>query len=565
MSAGFFRRLLGRGGTQTPSPPDNLGSGTSALAPDEMWRLPRFAVQDVETTGLRADEHRVVEIAVVTTDLRGVVLDEWSTRVNPQGPVGATHIHGITQADVADAPVFAEVLPELNRRLAKAAVAAHNARFDLAFVRREYRRAGWDLPLVPALCTLEASAYHLPSLDRRRLAECCWAVGVPVNGAHSALGDARATAALLAAFMHPTTGFSPLPEHALLAEQACSIEWPTSATSRSTPDSSTSRWTSPGASRPLSARAQQVIAQESAAPPAASLLDLIERFSLVDALDEGAPAGTLAYLEKLAQALEDGEITDDEAADLRAVSGAMSLTREDVAAANRAFVLALAHGALADGKVSRAERAELVTVAAMLAVDARIIPTVLDRAEHARHARLSEGLKPLPETWEHGAPLRVGDKVVFPGCAEDLRTLLEAESEPLGVRVLGTVSAKVAVLVSDGSMDGGKAARARELGTRIVHPPIYRVMQVSHLQPSLSRVAGAVPETQQAPDPGKLALAESVSTSPGVGGPRAVDNPPAPSPAEVRTWARANGLEVGVRGRLPREVLQAYTSAQTGP
>ncbi|NUR14906.1 exonuclease domain-containing protein [Terrabacter sp. C0L_2] len=563
---GFFRRLLGTRGTQTRSVLESV-PGTTARAPGEIWQRPRFAVLDVETTGLRANEHRVVEIAVVTNDLRGVVLDEWSTRVNPQGPVGATHIHGITQADVADAPVFAEVLPELNRRLAKAAVAAHNARFDLAFVRREYQRAGWDLPFVPALCTLQASEYHLPSLDRRRLADCCWAVGVPVNGAHSALGDARATASLLAAFMHPATGYPPLPEHAHLIEQAFSIEWPTSATSRSTPDSPTTRWTSPGTpatSRPLSARAQQVIARESAAPPAASLLDLIERFSLVDALDEGAPQGTLAYLEKLAEALEDGEITDDEAADLRAVSGVMSLMPEDVAAANRAFVLALAHGALADGKVSRAERAELGTVAAMLAVDARIIPALLDRAEQARHARLSEGLKPLPETWEHGAPLRVGDKVVFTGCDEDLRALLEAESERLGVRVLGTVSAKVAALVSDGSMDGGKAARARELGTRIVHPRVYRVM-LSHLQPSLSRVAGAVLEVPRAAEPGMVALAESVSPLPDVVGPRAVDNPPAPSPAEVRTWARANGLEVGVRGRLPREVLQAYTSAQTGP
>jgi len=71
---------------------------------------------------------------------------------------------GLTQDDVADAPVFAEVLPELNRRLSKSAVAAHNARFDLAFLRHEYRRAGWNLPFVPALCTLEASAYHLPTL-----------------------------------------------------------------------------------------------------------------------------------------------------------------------------------------------------------------------------------------------------------------------------------------------------------------------------------------------------------------------------------------------------------------
>src|SRR4051812_18668197 len=92
-------------------------------------RQPRFAVIDVETTGLSASQHRIVEIAVVTTDPWGRVLEEWTTRVNPQGPVGATHIHGITAADVADAPVFSDIIAPLNRRLAGVAVAAHHANF----------------------------------------------------------------------------------------------------------------------------------------------------------------------------------------------------------------------------------------------------------------------------------------------------------------------------------------------------------------------------------------------------------------------------------------------------
>jgi len=144
---------------------------------------PHFAVVDVETTGLSAEDHRIVEIAVVTTDPWGRVLDEWGTRINPQGPVGATHIHGITDADVADAPVFADVVAQLTQRLAGAAIAAHHARFDIGFLRAEYARVGWDIPRLPALCTLEASEYHLPMLDRRRLADCCRAVGTPLNGA----------------------------------------------------------------------------------------------------------------------------------------------------------------------------------------------------------------------------------------------------------------------------------------------------------------------------------------------------------------------------------------------
>ncbi len=55
-----------------------------------------YTVIDVETTGLSAQHHRVLEIAVVRTDAAGRITGEWSRRVDPEGPVGATHIHGIT-------------------------------------------------------------------------------------------------------------------------------------------------------------------------------------------------------------------------------------------------------------------------------------------------------------------------------------------------------------------------------------------------------------------------------------------------------------------------------------
>lgn len=437
---------------------------------------PRFVVLDVETTGLGADQHRILEMALVTTDPWGRVLDEWSTRLNPQGPVGATHVHGITAADVANAPVFSDVLANLNARLAGAAVCAHNARFDLAFLRAEYARAGWRLPYVPALCTLEASAHHLPALDRRRLADCCTAVGVPLVGAHSALGDARATAQLLAAFMHPHVGFPPRPADLELPRTAHSVRWPDGPSSSPRPALASSRPAPP-------ARVRVQLAKAAPAGPSALLVELVKRFSLIDALDEDAPAGSLAYLEKLAEVLEDGGVTAGEAADLDAVAEAHELSDADVVAANRAFVLALAHQALADGKVTRAERAELKTVADLLAVDAKVLPRLLDQAEAARHARLSAKLGPLPDPWPHGTPLRVGDKVVFTGCDDAQRSRLERRSEELGVRVLGSVSVKCAMLVTDGAMDGTKAARARDLRTRIVHPDTYEIL-LRHLQPA---------------------------------------------------------------------------------
>ncbi|MFC5731547.1 MULTISPECIES: exonuclease domain-containing protein [Nocardioides] len=503
---------------------------------------------DVETTGLSPNQHRVLEVAVVTTDPWGRVVDEWATRINPQGPVGATHIHGIRDADVAHAPTFSEVVVELNDRLRGAAIAAHHARFDLSFLRAEYRRAGWDLPFVPALCTLEASEYHLPSLDRRRLTDCCWAVGAPLTSAHSALGDARATAGLLAMFMHPHIGRAPLREHVELPGSAMAISWPTA------PSRAPSVFI-PERNR-VSPRAQTVMARQAAAPVPQALVEIIERFSLVDALDEGAPSGALAYLEKLAEVLEDGEVTTEEADELAAIAEAVQLTDDDVAAANRAFVLTLAHAALDDGKVSRAERAELQQIADLLGVNQKVIPALLDRAENARNQRLSTFLKELPTDWPHGTPLRVGDKVVFTGCEDTLRARLEWESERLGVRIIGAVSAKTAMLVTDGTFEGTKAEKARESGTRTVQPATYAVL-LAHLQPALARSSKPVPTTPKAPTPQH---AEGV-TGDSLTRPRSSPSTTGPTPADVRAWARASGYEVGTRGRLHQELIDAYEKA----
>lgn len=432
-----------------------------------------FAVIDVETTGLSPQGDRILELAILRTDRAGRVLDEWVSRFDPQGPVGATHIHGITQADVAGAPTFAEVIPELNARLTGLAMVAHNARFDLAFLRTEFARAGWVLPLLPSLCTLDASRFYLPDLDRRRLPDCCVASGIQLVDAHSAMGDARATATLLATYLDPHFGYAPLPEHVALPTDALGVIWPTQPG---------------GVAIPFAVNRAQSWRAVPPAPPARKLVELIATFSLVDALEEGAPEGSLSYLEMLAEVLEDGEISTQEATALAEVALLYELSPADIEQANRGFLLALAHEALDDGKVSQAERAELYAIAELLGVAKKVVLTVVERAEAARHARLSEGLKPLPSGWQDGEALRVGDKVVFTGCEWQQRERLERQSVLLGVRVLGSVSRNIVILVSDGSMDGTKAASASRLGTRVVHPDQFQVL-LDHLQPGKAKKA----------------------------------------------------------------------------
>lgn len=518
-----------------PTPAAPLASVSEA--PD-----PYFAIIDVETTGLSPKQDRIVELAVIRVDGTGGVIDQWSTRFDPEGPVGATHIHGITQADVDGQPKFRDLAATLAPHLSGVPIVAHNAPFDLAFLRAEFRRAGWDVPWLPAYCTLDGSREYLPLLDRRRLADCCWAVGVPLEGAHSALGDARATAGLFSYYLrsaNQSAGRSKI--HSVHAE-ALAVIWPDGPTL----DPITVFSGAVGARRAV--RPSRVTTPRPKQPP---LLRQLTDLSLLEALDEGAPEGSVVYLETLLDALEDGEITDEEATLLTDLAALYNLTSDDRAAAHRALLLALAHRAVDDGRVSQDERAELHHLAVLLDVPITAITELISHADAARTARKGAGLKPLPEGWALGDPLRVGDKVAFTGCDDMQRARLERRAEKLGVRVMGNVSRLTAMLVTDGTMDGTKLAKAHEVGTRIVHPDTFETL-LTHLQPALVTDAPRPSRAKHGPTPAKPLGSEG----------NGFQVPPA-SPTVIRSWALANGYEVGVRGRIAADIVDAYRNAHS--
>ena len=165
---------------------------------DEM----RFAVVDVETSGLSLRRHHVLQIGLVVVDGNGRVLDRWSSLVAPRrrwwfrvGPVG---IHGIRRQMVREAPPGREVLTELAERLGDAHFVAHNAAFDAEFLRKASKTHGVVVPIVDPLCTLTLSRRLDP--DRQlshRLGDLCARYGIELVRPHDALADADATAALL--------------------------------------------------------------------------------------------------------------------------------------------------------------------------------------------------------------------------------------------------------------------------------------------------------------------------------------------------------------------------------
>lgn len=141
--------------------------------------MPGYAVIDFETTGLVPERgDRVVEVGIVLLTERGQREDSWTTLVNPKRDVGANHIHGISAAEVLDAPVFSEIGDQVLDLLSGRAVVAHNAVFDMRFLHHELMRSGYQIAERPrAMCSMKWSGQLLGAA---KLAHCCEALGIPL-------------------------------------------------------------------------------------------------------------------------------------------------------------------------------------------------------------------------------------------------------------------------------------------------------------------------------------------------------------------------------------------------
>lgn len=161
-------------------------------------------VLDTETTGLDVRQDRIVQVgAVRLTGGRSENLQAFERLVAPGVPIppASARIHGIRDEDVASSPGFAAVAVELAAFIGDAVVVGHSIQFDLAMLRHEARRHGvaWREPRALDVAFLAAG------LDRElvdsSLDSLALRFGVEVSGRHTALGDARATAAVFAALL----------------------------------------------------------------------------------------------------------------------------------------------------------------------------------------------------------------------------------------------------------------------------------------------------------------------------------------------------------------------------
>ncbi len=166
---------------------------------DRIFRDITFAVIDVETTGVTRFD-RICEIGV-TRIKNGSIADKFETLINPETRITNTIFHGIEDWMVEDAPIFNDVAWQVARFIRGAVLIAHNAPFDMRFMRYEFQRLGTDLSHY-ALCTLKIARKLHPDYPYHRLDYLLDRYSIVNECPHRAGADADSEATLFLRMKH---------------------------------------------------------------------------------------------------------------------------------------------------------------------------------------------------------------------------------------------------------------------------------------------------------------------------------------------------------------------------
>lgn len=152
---------------------------------------------DLETTGLDSTKDFIIEVGAVRMR-EGIITDELSILVKPPVtiPPYVTHLTGITQDDVADAPSIEEVLPKILEFVGDRPIIAHSNALELGFLQTRYGMFKDNI----MIDTYEIGAILLPRSIKYNLKSLAQEMDIMLDNAHRALDDARATALLYWSF-----------------------------------------------------------------------------------------------------------------------------------------------------------------------------------------------------------------------------------------------------------------------------------------------------------------------------------------------------------------------------
>lgn len=153
-----------------------------------------FAAIDVET----ANQHRTSICSVGLVIVRNEeIVDRFYSLIQPEPNYYSywnTRVHGITQADTENAPVFPFVWKEIAPRIEGLPLVAHNKAFDEGCLKAVFRTYCLDYPDYEFFCTLQSSRRAIKNLPNYQLQTVAARCGYQLNHHHHALADAEACA-----------------------------------------------------------------------------------------------------------------------------------------------------------------------------------------------------------------------------------------------------------------------------------------------------------------------------------------------------------------------------------
>lgn len=160
----------------------------------KMLTRPDVLILDTETTGLD-ETAEIIQVAILTVAGR-TVLDALVRPTRPI-PAAASNVHGLTDADVAGAPTFADLAPALRAVLGGRTVLIYNRDYDTRLFAQSARAVGVDIGRPPFGAAYECAMlpYSTWVGEPGRFGGYRWQ-RLP-SGDHSAAGDCRATIAVL--------------------------------------------------------------------------------------------------------------------------------------------------------------------------------------------------------------------------------------------------------------------------------------------------------------------------------------------------------------------------------
>jgi DNA polymerase-3 subunit epsilon len=154
-----------------------------------------FTAIDFET----AIGHHPCSVGIVTVE-NGIIIDEFVTLIKPPNNEYSPFtikVHGIYPRDTVNSKTFAQVFPEIQKRLQNKVIVAHNESFDRAVLTRSMALYGFDYEAlnvgVKWECTVKI--YKSKGVKPTKLSDCCKEMNIALNH-HEALSDARACAKL---------------------------------------------------------------------------------------------------------------------------------------------------------------------------------------------------------------------------------------------------------------------------------------------------------------------------------------------------------------------------------